>query len=425
MIACRKGTDLTVLAFGPEANHAVLTNPDDYHAVGPPGPRSSSQRRFQQGMFGLNGAQHLKHKRLLQPALSKKAVVSQQDALVSTVDRCLGGWQLGQRIDLYGAMKELSLTIAAKLLFGLEEIPRASELVSVFQDWLDCFFATYCEMVLPAEAPPGSYDRMLTSAAELEEHFRRLIRRRETQLRPDDGDLLGLLLQARQAGQLSELEVIGEVHTLLNASYQTTAAAMTWVLLLLAQHPETLHALHQELQANARLPSGEFSLLDRVLRESLRLLPPVVVAYRRLMRPAALLGQPLPAGSYVVLSSYVTHHMEEIFPEANRFRPERWLEQDVSPYEYLPFSAGPRMCLGTAFSLQMFQVVIAAMVRRFRLVFSPGTRVDRHSNLTLGVQGALPVTIVPQDGRFSAVPLTGNIHEMVDLPQPSARSMAA
>src|SRR5262245_51295832 len=337
-VAFPKGDDLTVCAFGPEANRAVFSEPQLYHIVGPPGPRASSQRRFQQGLLGLNGAQHTSHRRLLMPALSKEAVLAQAGAMANVIHRCLELWRPGQRLDLYLAMKRLSLALAGKLLFGLEEIPRAEELAATFQSWLDAYISCLFAMSLPVEAPPGSYEQMLTKAQELEAHFHELIALRRAKLRNGDGDLLAVLLSARAAGQINDTEVIGEMQTLLNASYQTTASALTWTLLLLAQHPEVSGELYEHLDGAgaARLPG----LVDGVVKESMRMLPPVVFTARRLVESRPLLGHTLPAGTFVMVSIYVTHHQAETFAEPERFLPERWRGRSVSPYAYLPFAAG-------------------------------------------------------------------------------------
>jgi cytochrome P450 len=169
----------------------------------------------------------------------------------------------------------------------------------------------------------------------------------------------------------------------------------------------------------------ESTYLDCVVKESLRILPPVVFALRRMARAGTILGHALTEGTNVYPGIYVTHHQAETFAEPERFLPERWLANSVSPYAYLPFGAGPRMCLGTAFSLQLFKIVVPAFLSRFRLALQPNTRVDRHSNLTLGIRGELPAQLLPQDGRFYSVPLTGNIHEMVQMPQPATIRRAA
>src|SRR4029079_14037802 len=106
------GGEQTVFAFGPDANYAVFSDPPQYHIVGPPGPKRPSQRKFQQGLFGLNGNQHLDYRRLLMPALRKEAVLAQAAATVDLVDRALDGWHAGRTIDLAEAMKELSLAVA-------------------------------------------------------------------------------------------------------------------------------------------------------------------------------------------------------------------------------------------------------------------------------------------------------------------------
>lgn len=421
LVAFPKGSDLTVFGFGPEANYAVFSEPRLYHMVGPPGPRGSSQRRFQQGLFGLNGAQHLQHRRLFMPALSKDAVRGQAGLMTSLLERSLSSWRVGQSLDLYGAMKKLSLDIAGKLLFGLDEIPQAEELAATFQEWLDCHISCWFAMTLPIEAPAGTYERMLETAQQLEAHFRRLIEQRQRHLGESDGDLLALLLRARRDGRIADAEVIGEMQTLLNASYQTTASALTWSLLLLAQHPRVLASLMEQPQPLA----GEGSLLDRVIKESLRILPPVVFTTRRVVQAVSLAGRRLPEGIFVNVSFYVTHHLAEIFPEPERFLPDRWLGLSVSPYAYLPFATGPRMCQGAVFSLQLFQIVIPAILRRFRLALRPGTRVDRHSGLTLGVRGSLPVTLLSPESRPGAVPLTGNILEMVHFPPDIPERVAA
>ncbi len=423
LVAFPKGSDLTVVAYGPEANRAVFTDPDLYYIVGPPGPRGSAQRRFQQGLFGLNWEKHREHRRLLMPAFRKEAVLAQAEVMTALVERSLDRWRPGQTLDLFAAMKELSLDIAGKLLFGLDEIPQAPEIAADFQDWLDNYISCLFAMILPVEAPPGSYERMLATGEQLEAHFRRLLQLRQERLRDGDTDLLAVLLKACQAGLISETEVIGEMQTLLNASYQTTASALTWMLLLLAQHPQVLRELFEQLSANPG--PQEVPLLDCVVKESLRILPPVVFTARRLLRAATLCGQPLPEGAFVIVSFYVTHHQAETFAEPERFLPERWLGRSVSPYAYVPFAVGPRMCLGTAFSLQLFQIVVPAVLRRYRLELSPGTRVDRHSNLALGIRGSLPVTVLPQDGHFRAAPLTGNIHDMVHFPEAGPGRLAA
>lgn len=413
-----KGSELTVFAFGPQANHDIYSDPGTFHVYGPPGPRNSAQRRFGLGLFGLNGLKQQQHRRLLMPAVSKHVVEASAPSMLHEIRSFLAGWRLGQTIDLYAAMKELSLRIAGKLLFGLEDFTIAHTVAAAFQDWLDDYVRVLFALTLPVDLPARQYQQWLAAGERFEVHLRHMLQQRQQTLTDRQYDLMALLLRARANNQITEAEVIGEMQTLFNAAYQTTAAGLTWTMLLLTQHPDILTAVLEE--------SPQTALLDRVIRESLRILPPVVFVIRRAVRPACIAGHLIPEGTVVILSLYVTHHQAEIYPEPERFWPDRWLRQKVSPYAYVPFGAGPRMCMGTAFSMQLFHLTVPAVIHAFRLGIVPGSRVDRHASLTMGVDGPLPATLYPRDSWLgTAVPLQGNIHEMVHLPTPAVPGKVA
>jgi cytochrome P450 len=170
---------------------------------------------------------------------------------------------------------------------------------------------------------------------------------------------------------------------------------------------------------------NQFPLLDRVIKESMRVLPPVVYAPRIAMQPAELGPSRVSRGTLVVTSHYVTHHLADIYPEPDRFLPDRWLNAAPSPYAYLPFGAGPRMCIGAPFVLQMLKVAVPLLIQRFRLAVVPGVRIDRKSDITLSPRGGIPVAIRRQDHRFGTSPVQGNIHDILHLPLSGAPATAA
>lgn len=409
------GRALTLIAFSPEHNRRVLSDPETFNMVGPPGPRNSAQRRFALGLLGLNGPRHLYHRRLLMPAMRKEAVTAVLDPVASVVDEHLGRWRVGRVLDLAQEMKDLSLEIAGRVLFGLQEFPSARTIAGVFQQWVDAYSAMHFALALPLSRPDGVYESLLDHAADLERLFHDLIAQRRQTLRERDGDLLALLLHEQDRGQLSGDELIGEMHTLINASYQTTSSALTWTLFLLAQHAEFARQVVDDADSLAPVP-GSQTYLECVIKEALRIFPPVVYTIRHAVRPATIGSVTLPQGSMVILSIYVTHHDETIFAHPQRVLPERWLTILPSPYAYLPFGAGPRLCLGAPFAQPLLRLVLSAIMRRFRLGIVPGARIDRQSGLTLGVRRRLPALVHRPDGRYEPAVVFGDVHEMVELP---------
>jgi hypothetical protein len=127
----------------------------------------------------------------------------------------------------------------------------------------------------------------------------------------------------------------------------------------------------------------------------------------------------------VMLSHYVTHREPDVFPNPLLFRPDRWFGAAVDSHAYLPFSAGPRTCIGKALGTVTIQLMVAMILQRFRLSVVPGARIDRTLYVTLAPKYGMPMRVDIQDGRFEAACVRGNVHEMVDLPDSGARTRRA
>jgi cytochrome P450 len=156
-------------------------------------------------------------------------------------------------------------------------------------------------------------------------------------------------------------------------------------------------------------------LLECVIKESMRVLPSVVYNTRNSTEPFELGPYHLPSGTTVGFSNYITHHMPELYPQPEKFLPQRWLSTTPSPYEYLPFGAGPRICIGATFAMMMLKISLAMIVQRYRLTVAPGSRIDRKVTVTLSPKYGVPMRIGPPDRQFAKSEVRGNIHEMVDL----------
>jgi cytochrome P450 len=221
---------------------------------------------------------------------------------------------------------------------------------------------------------------------------------------------------------MTDTELVGQTAILFMASFETTASALTWTLFLLAQHPAVMRDLMDELsgvlggnppvaEQLARLP-----FLNNVIKESMRVLPPVPYTVRATTKYLNMGPHRVPTGARILCSHYLTHHLPDLYPEPERFRPERWNEIDPNQYEYMPFSAGPRVCIGAMFATQLLKISLATMLQRFRFTVVPETRIDRIVRITMQPRQGLPMMISKNDRKFAASPVLGQIREMVTLP---------
>ncbi len=431
LVAFLKGQACSLFAFGPDYNRTVLTNPDGYHFSGGfPGPKKSAHRRFGHGLFGLNGEAHQRQRRLLMPPFRKEAVESYRELIVQLTEQLLAGWKEDREVDLAVAVREFVLRITTQVLFGLEDFELAQAVEAAFEEWVERNHEIFFVAFLPIDGVPGRYEEMVDAAERLEQLLQALVQQKRA--RPSSGeDVLALMLRARDAGELADVEVIGHMHSLFNAAYHTSTSALTWTLFLLAEHPSVMRQLLAEMEstlgggAPTLAQLNQLPVLERTIKESMRVLPPVVYAPRIAVQPAALGPYHLPRGTLVVTSHYLTHHLPELYPQPDRFLPDRWLHANPSPYAYLPFGAGPRMCIGAPFVMLMLKTVLPMISQRFRLTVVPGARIDRKSDITLSPRWGVPVIIRRQDRRFSSTPIHGNIHEILQLPSEAPTATAA
>jgi cytochrome P450 len=179
----------------------------------------------------------------------------------------------------------------------------------------------------------------------------------------DRDDILSLLLQAwhEDGRPMSDRELRDELMTLLVAGHETTATGLSWAVELLARHPEALSRLEDEVEA------GGDEYLDAVIKETLRLRPVIALVLRKLVEPMEIGGRLLPAGVSVAPSIYLVHRNPDTYPEPERFRPERFIEQPAGTYTWIPFGGGVRRCLGAAFAEFEMAVVLRELVARRRL----------------------------------------------------------
>ncbi|MFT5304008.1 MAG: cytochrome P450 [Mariniblastus sp.] len=412
-----------VVATGGYYNKIIFGKPDDFRSGGQTlrGPKGSAQRRIRKGIFAMNGEQHRTHRRMMQPPLLKQAVASYGPRMLTLVDDIVDHWKNGEQVDVYREMRRLSNWAAAHLLFGSEDFNASIVLGEAIEHWLQLDADVRSRLAF-INLPGTRYRQLLKQAEVVESLMIEAIDRNRNAEIPGT-DMLSLLIRASDENRnvMTQENLVAHAVILYAASFETTANALTWTLFLIAQHPETAKALYEEVSdVLGDEPPDSDSIdkmpqLDATIKESMRLLPPVAFTFRTPYREQTVNGLFLHGKDKVVPCHYLTHRDPNIFPEPNRFNPDRWQTIRPSHYEYVPFSAGPRLCLGISFAQLEMKITIARIMQRFRLAVVPNSQIDGIIQLTLRPKSGIPMTVHFQDQAFSAARITGNITRMVDL----------
>ncbi|WP_414938302.1 cytochrome P450 [Amycolatopsis sp. cmx-11-51] len=415
-----RGTTDYVFVFSPRYNQIVLRDSELFQnidAASTPVRMSegSPLSRLYAGLTNMNGAKHRRQRKLMASALQRRHIEAYAPDIADITRREIEGWRAGAEVDLLAEMRAITMAVAVKTLLGLEPEREGRATSSLLQDWMDTVFSMPA-LAVPVDLPGFPYRRLTKLSGSLETTVRGLI---EARRGGETGgtDVLTRLTKANDddGTGLSDDELIGQTTFLFMAGHATTASALTWTLLLLCAHPGILGDVVDELGA-AEDAAPKLPLLDRVIKESLRLLPPVMWWSKVASAPVDLGPYRLDTGAHVIFSSYITHRLPELYPRPDRFVPDRWLDDDPGPYGYLPFAAGPRMCLGSGFATMEMRQILAILLRRWRFEVEPGSRVDCGGLMVSQPKRGLPVRLRAPGGPIAGwTELRGGIRSMVDF----------
>ena len=363
---------------------------------------------------------------MMQPPFAKPMMATYVEAMAQLIDTVIDRWRDLERVDMYEEMRTLSNWVAAHLLFGSDDFRASRRFGETIEQWLLLDSAARSRLSI-IDLPGTTFSRLLRKAEDVERMMKaEIARKRDTAAANSDVLSILIAISSRDPDALPEWRLIAHAVILYAASFETTANALAWTLFLVAQHPDIAAELHDEIdRAMTNWPPDyraldELPLLDGVIKESMRLLPPVAYTFRTPMQEVEIDGLKLGIKDKILLVHYLTHRDPAVFPNPNRFEPKRWFAAKPDPYEYVAFSAGPRLCLGISFAQLELKMTIARVLQRFRLAVVPGARIDAGVQLTLRPLNGLPMIVGPQDRNFAAARIAGNIHRIVDFNEPPA-----
>ncbi|MBP7694199.1 MAG: cytochrome P450 [Anaerolineales bacterium] len=360
------------------------------------------------GLLTSDGDFWRRQRKLAQPAFHHKRILAYAQVMADYTRRQMAAWQPGQVRAINQDMMRLTLSIVAKTLFDADieaEAGRVGEALTAVLEITNHRIQSPLQII--PDWLPTPENRKRKAAVEL---LTALVMKIINERRGDGvdrGDLLSMLLRAQDdAGQpMTDRQLRDEAVTIVLAGHETTANALTWAWYLLAQHPEVEAKLHAELarQLGDRQPAPDdlrgLEYAEMVIKEVMRLYPPIPSIARQAKTEVALTEYTVPAGMIVTISPHILHADPRWFPDPGVFRPERFAkanEAALPKYAYLPFSAGPRVCIGNGFALLEATLILAAIAQQYRLELEPGQTVRAHAALTLRPAADLRMRVTPR-----------------------------
>ncbi|MBK8020416.1 MAG: cytochrome P450 [Chloroflexi bacterium] len=381
------------VANSPEPIHEVLvTRADKFH-------KSATIKRvlnplLGQGIFTSDGELWKKQRRLVSPAFHTRRVGAYGAVMVDYAGQMVASWRDDQVLEVDHEMAGLTMRIISKILFDAEVGPDAdiisasvSDALHVVNDRMNRFFAS------PRWVPTRE-NRLYYGAIERLNAliFRFMADRRRSG--EDKGDVLSMLLAAQEEDgeRMTDEQIRSEAMTLFGAGHETTALALTWTWYLLSQHPDVEARLHEELTRvlGGRAPEvsdlPQLAYTEQIVKEAMRLYPPAWGTSRDSIEEVEIGGYTLPKETVIMIPIFAVHRDPRWWNNPEMFDPDRFApeaEKQIPKYAYLPFGAGPRVCIGNALAMMEAKLVLATVAQRYTLDLAPGQKVEPERVFTL------------------------------------------
>jgi cytochrome P450 len=394
-----------VFMLGPAANHYVtVSHASNFHW------RESHFRDLiglmGDGLLTIDGDFHRRSRRIMLPAFHRERLAESVDLILQETERALEQIVPGRTVDLYAWTRHLALRVAMRALFGLDPDgfeARSINAPGLFEEALSFYSSDYFLRVLRNRRSP--WGRMQRAARRLDALiYADIARRRQTGQR--GSDILSLLLDAQDedGNRLSDVQIRDEVMTLMFAGHDTTTSTVSFMFYELARNPNVARRLVQEQgqllgagrPSHDQLLSGELPVLEMVLDETLRKYPPAWVGPRRAVKGFEFGGHRVPRGAFVNYCSWASHHLPDVFPEPDRFLPERFTPEAkalLPKGAYVPFGGGSRTCIGMRFGQLEVRTIATMLLSHCTLALPPDFQLSIRQMPTISPRDGLPMLV--------------------------------
>ena len=349
----------------------MLGDPEDVRRVFTAGPQRTNAGEANavlrptlgsKSLLLLDGEEHLRQRKLMLPAFHGERIERYRQIMRDATERAVASWRTGEPFALRPHTQAITFEVIVRAVFGVDDADAMGRLREPLRRMLDWAGNPAPLLLVAVVGPENPVVRRVIARRYLEpvdrELYSLIAARREAPDLAEREDVLSTLLLARdEDGEpMSDVELRDELLTLLVAGHETTATSLAWAVERLVRHPGALDRV-----------ASDAGYADAVVKETLRLRPVVAIVLRRLLEPLEVAGRELPAGTTVAPCILLVHRREDVYPEPDAFRPERFLREPPGTYSWIPFGGGVRRCLGAAFAQVEMQVVLETIARSARL----------------------------------------------------------
>ncbi|MBF2017930.1 MAG: cytochrome P450 [Rivularia sp. T60_A2020_040] len=365
-----------------------------------------------EGLLTNEGESWFRQRRLIQPVFHRNQINGYGKVMVEYSEIIRDSWTDGEIRDVHADMMSLTLKIVMKCIFNQDVSDKEAENVAnaldVAMNWFES--KRKQNFLIWEWFPRPENIRYRNAISKMDESIYSIIQQhRDRNYQDQDNDLLSMLMQARSEddnSQMSDRQLRDEVATLMLAGHETTANALSWTWMLLAQYPQVEAKLWDELKTvlGGRLPTVEdlphLQYTNMVIQESMRLYPPVSIFGREAVEDYQVDGYQIPAGCVVMISQWVMHRHPKYFENSEEFIPERWendLEKRLPKGVYIPFGDGPRICIGKGFAMMEAVLLVATIAQKYQLKLVENHPIVPQPSITLRPEHGIKVEIRKRD----------------------------